>query len=52
MSLTFLSGNGTDDEIILHILLSMNSDTQIDVDAYEWKLKPLNEQHYLPKDII
>jgi len=30
----------------------MNSDTHCDVVAYEWKLKPLYEQHYLPKDII
>ena len=48
MSLTFLSENGTEAEIILHILLSMNCDTQLDVVAYERKLKPLYEQHYLP----
>ena len=25
---------------------------KLDVVAYEWKLKPLYEQHYLPKDVI
>jgi hypothetical protein len=41
----FLSGIGTEDEIILYILLSMNHDTQLDVVGNE--LKRLHE-HYLP----